>query len=370
MVRSGTDPLSERREGRGSSRDGSEAQTFDQQALKYLQHHAMPHRSSWREDARRLGYVWDGAAGSFHRDVRKRDDGESSGQIVRKSIGRRRLSEVQVGDVLRIKEAIGSRGRVEANRVCELIRSVFNMAIQWRDLPPDHDNPATRVKRFEETSRERWVKPDELPRLAAAIQAQSNLYIRAALWLYLLTGLRRRELLRAEWNHIDLESRRMFIPETKNNRPRELKLAPEAIAILEALPREVGNPHIFPGRKEGSHLVNIDKAWRKVRREAGLEDLHLHDLRRTVGSLLASKGISLRMIADVLGHSDQRATEVYARIHEDVTQATIDEHADNLLAIAGVSIQDVVTPLREDYDSARNETQAKRPAETGRSNGH
>ena len=129
---------------------------FAQQALKYLRHHSKPERASWREDARRMGYRWDETEQSFRLDELKRARGESSGQIVQRLIGQKRLADVDVSDVLKIKEEIS--------------------------------------KRFEERSRQRWVKPEELPRLVEAIQAQSNQYVRAALWLYLLTGLRRREI--------------------------------------------------------------------------------------------------------------------------------------------------------------------------------
>lgn len=60
------------------------------------------------------------------------------------------------------------------------------------------------IDKFKEKKRDRWVTPEELSRLATAIAQNPNLYIRAAIWLYLLTGVRREELLRAQWADVDL----------------------------------------------------------------------------------------------------------------------------------------------------------------------
>jgi len=56
----------------------------------------------------------------------------------------------------------------------------------------------------------------------------------------------------------------------------------------------------------GQHLKNLRPAWVRVRTAACLEDVTLHDLRRTVGSWLVREGSSLHLVGAVLNHKDRR----------------------------------------------------------------
>jgi len=140
------------------------------------------------------------------------------------------------------------------------------------------------VKQFKEKKRDRWVKPDELPRLAQAINEEGNFYGSKALWLYLLLGVRRDELLKAKWEDIDWDRNELKLPETKAGQVHYVPLSAAALAIIQELPKQEGNPYILPGEKPGHHLVNIEKIWQRVRKKANVEDVRIHDLRRTLGS--------------------------------------------------------------------------------------
>ena len=95
---------------------------------------------------------------------------------------------------------IGARYAYAANRNLALLSKMFGRAVQWGYLPED----GMGISKFREKSRE----PDELPRLMNAIEAEPNVCTRAALMLYLLTGVRKSELLSAQWEHVDLERTR------------------------------------------------------------------------------------------------------------------------------------------------------------------
>ncbi len=96
-----------------------------------------------------------------------------------------------------------------------------------------------------------------------------------------------------------------------------------------------GNLYIIVGKKEGKHLVNIDKAWRRARKAAGVEDVRLHDLRRTVGSWLAQAGNSLHLIGRVLDHTSPATTAVYARFGEDQVRQALEDHGKRIMGVAG-----------------------------------
>lgn len=174
-----------------------------------------------------------------------------------------------------------------------------------------------------------------MPRLAEAIDNEENLYARKAIWLYLLTGLRKTELLQARWSDIDWNLQEITIPATKNGRPHHLPLSSEAMALLRDMPQQQDNPYLFPGRDGGKNLVNIDKAWRRIRDEAGVPDVRLHDLRRTVGSWLAQSGNSLHLIGRVLNHRTPSTTQIYARFGNDQVRDALESYGQNIMAAAG-----------------------------------
>ncbi len=105
-----------------------------------------------------------------------------------------------------------------------------------------------------------------------------------------------------------------------------------------------GNPYVLPGHKSVHHLVNIDRPWRRVRTAAGVPDVRLHDLRRTVGSWMAQAGNSLHLIGRVLNHSSQATTAVYARFGQDSVRQALEEHGKRIMGTAGkLETAEVVT---------------------------
>lgn len=331
-VMDGEDPVAERKAAR------AKADTVKDFAGLWLDRHAKPHRKGiWREDKRRI-----------------------ENRITPK-LGHRALQDVKRADVEALHSEIGADAPTEANRVVQLLRAMFTKAIAWGYLPEGATNPAAMdrsgdsgVKRFKETSRTRFVTPAEMPRLVEAVNGEANIFIRAALMLYLLTGLRKNELLRAKWADIDLEARTWAVTERKGD-AHTVPLPEPAVAILRGLPRFQDNPHVFPGHKKGSHLVNIAKNWRTVREKAGCVDVTLHDLRRTVGSWLASSGVSLAIVGQVLGHApgDVQATAIYARLQQETARQALDQHAERLMGVVngGAKVDPVVDQLRKLLDA-------------------
>ncbi len=94
--------------------------------------------------------------------------------------------------------------------------------------------------------------------------------------------------------------------------------------MLAALPREDGNPWVIRGRHAGSHLVNIQDSWQRIRKHAGLDDVRLHDLRHTFASQGAALGSSLVMIGALLGHVEPRTTARYAHLSSDPLREAAD----------------------------------------------
>lgn len=243
-----------------------------------------------------------------------------------------RLSAITKAEVCSKHAEIGAAGhRIAANRMIALVRVMFNLATDWGFFAGV--NPAARVKLFKEVSRERFIKPDELPRLWKALGDESNPYVRVAFMVGLLTGARRNEVLAMQWTDLDVSQGLWVIPSTKAGRMHTIPLPRPALEALIGLPRLEGNPYVFCGRWGRGHLVNVAKPWRRIRQQAGLNDVRIHDLRRTLGSWLVAAGASLPLIGKALNHSNVSTTQVYARLQLDPVRVALEDNAARMLTI-------------------------------------
>ncbi len=304
QTKEGADPLDvKRREAQG--------QTFGNLIEAYIQRHAKPHKKTWEADRDRLRrHVPAGWPG-------------------------RKVSTITREDVAIIHGRIGATRPYEANRFLDLLRVIFRFARLWYFVDATADNPAEGVTKFAEHKRKRWVRPEELPALAQAIDADPNIHVRAAVWLYLLTGLRKAELLRARRDDVDWNRGTLRLPQTKSGEEQSATLSGPALAILQSIPQQEGNPYFICGAKPGHHLVNIDKAWRRIRKAAGIEDVRLHDLRRTTGSWLSQASVDLNLIREALRHQNISTTLTYARLGQDAARDVMEEHGKRILEAAG-----------------------------------
>ena len=308
----GADPLAERQK-------AARGATMKMLCADYLERHAKPHKKSWEADERRIDRHLVPAWGS------------------------RQVISITRADVAALHHDIGKNAApYEANRTLALLGKMFECAILWGYLPDNATNPARKIKKYHEHARDRWVTPEEMPKLATAINAEPNIYIRSALWLYLFTGLRRSELLNLRRDQIDWTRQELTLPDTKAGRPHYLPLSGPAMAILRQLPVEEGNDYLFPGRRHGRPLVELKMAWGRIRTDAGVPDVHIHDLRRTVGSWLAQAGNSLHLIGRVLNHSNPSTTAIYARFQNDTVRQALEDHGRRIAAIAGGQEAEVV----------------------------
>jgi integrase len=277
----------------------------------YLEQHAKKKKKSWKEDQRRIQ------------------------RYVKPALGKHLVKTLARVDVAQQHRRIGTNSPYEANRILALLSVMFEFAINQGFREESAGNPAKRIEKWPEQKRDRWATREELSQLVEAINQEKSIYVRGALWMYLLTGARKSEVLTMRWTDLDLSRGTWRQPETKAGRTHYLSLSPPVVQLLREIPKQEGNPYVICGHKESAHLVNIDKAWRRVRKSAGVEDLRLHDLRRTVGSWLAQSGNSLHLIGRVLGHSNASTTQIYAHFAEDHVRMALDKHAQNVLSVVG-----------------------------------
>lgn len=239
---------------------------------------------------------------------------------------RRPLSEVTRSDVAGLHARIGrDNGEYLANRLLALASAMFSEARRAGIFTGE--NPCRDIRRFREESRDRWLDAAELKRFFAALHQEPDLF-RDYFLLLLLTGARKSNVLAMRWEQVDLGRGLWRIPETKGGMVVIVPLVQPAVEILLRRQREAnGHGWVFPGRHGKGHLADPYKPWRRICSQAGLENLRIHDCRRTLGSWMATQGTSLPVIGKTLGHRSLQATEVYARlstdpVHEAMERAT------------------------------------------------
>ncbi len=221
------------------------------------------------------------------------------------------LSKVEIESALiKLNETNGIHA---ANKALTLLRHVINKGIEWG---LDFSNPTIGIKKYRTQSRDRFLKPEELQRFFKALQEEPNVIFKNYFLISLYTGQRRSNVLSMRWENINFGQNTWYIPETKNGDPLTIPLVSQVVDILQEMPRV--SVWVFPSATSKSgHIEEPKKAWHKILKRAQIENLRIHDLRRTLGSYQAIEGTSLNIIGKSLGHKSQQATAIYARLNLD-----------------------------------------------------
>ena len=202
---------------------------------------------------------------------------------------------------------------VRANRLGEVLRKMFNLAIQWRMRT---DNPALGFRKRPETARDRFLSMEEINRLADALANDADQRGASIIRLCMLTGARLGEVRTATFEqfNLDLAIWTKQAAYSKQRRIHRIPISPEAVALVrlrrEAVPP--GCPFLFPGDVEGQPVLELKRFWARMREVADIPDVRIHDLRHTFASLLVSGGASIEMIGKLLGHMQIGTTQRYA----------------------------------------------------------
>lgn len=259
----------------------------------------------------------------------------------------RPITSIQRKDVSELLAELGrKRGQVVANRVVQLLKRVFNFG--EREEIFSGQNPARGHKLFRERSRKRFITGDEMPRFLAAVDAERNRDLRDFVYVALFTGVRMGDTLSMRWSDVDLDQAVWTIPNTtKTGESYAVALVPKVVEILRTRPH-LSDEWVFPSWGASGHRKAPKVAWGLLCDRAGIADLHIHDLRRSLGSWQAAQGTSLPVIAKALGHVSTAATQVYARMNLEPVRAAVQSATDAMLATRGkIAVVPTPTPRKK-----------------------
>lgn len=244
-------------------------------------------------------------------------------------LGNRRVASLTT---LEVADWFHGIGGIKANRAIEVLSKACRLAIEWGHLPKG-SNPCEGITQNRERKRKRrYLKRHELEALLLAVDRCPDPIYANMIRLLMLTGARLREIMHARWEWVDWERRQLVLPADHHKTgsdgdDRIIHLAPAAVQILRVLRETHSGPWVIPGHKNGP-LIGYRKQWLRIRNDAGLPSLRIHDLRHHYASSAITAGLTLPQIGELLGHRTPSTTAAYAHLvldHASVLVARVQE---------------------------------------------
>jgi integrase len=272
-------------------------------------------------------------------------------RLILPKLGRHLAANVTEADLATFHH--GMRGTPRQANLCIAVASKMFAWAETRGYRPRGSNPCVGIERFKEGKRERFLSTAEFGRLGATLaesergEAQEDAFVIAAIRLLVFTGARLGEVLSLKWDYVDFERGMLNLPESKTG-SKTIHLNAPALQILSDLGRVEDNPFVFPGRRKGRALVNIQRPWEHIRKRAGLEGVRLHDLRHSYASVAVAGGGSLPMIGKLLGHAQSATTERYAHLADDPVRQVNEDAGRAIEAAMALDKNSDVVKLRQD----------------------
>lgn len=348
---------------------------FKEVFADYMEKHSRPTKVTWKEDEE-----------IFERNLTGKRGWINLAEMKLKDVGVQEVKELHRAMTFFVNEKGEAVSRpIAANRTLALVSSIFTHAI--REGIFDQLNPCRAVKKNRHRSRERFLQRDEALFFFEALRHDDDELIVDFIQFALLTGARRGNILAIEWDQISWGRSEWRIPVTKNGESQTIPVPVAAMKILvrrrDARPTDgTASAFVFAGHGVTGHLVDPKKGWARIFHRAtalklidslaakanfteaeksqawheaiavpkqtikkykdladrlgisepsyDLRTLHFHDLRRTVGSWMASSGASLPLIGKVLNHKSPQSTQVYARFMLDPVRTALEQVASSI----------------------------------------
>lgn len=192
------------------------------------------------------------------------------------------------------------------DREVELLKRMLNYAVACNELSV---NPLARVALLKQPNvRNVLVDEEAFSRLLDAAEPA----LRPFLLLAMDTGMRKNEILKLKWENVNLTEGVITLrpQETKANDARIIPLTARVLAVLKALPRGLPALPLLINPRTGKGWNDVRKLFFRARHKAGLDELHIHDLRRSFVTVARRNGIPESVVMRMSGH---KTHEVFRR---------------------------------------------------------
>ena len=285
--------------------------TFGRMFEDFIENYAKSHKKSWRDDV---------SAVNNHLPHWKN----------------KRASSITRTDVREIHLKFGNAGhKVGANRLLEKIKAIYNKAIAngWIG-----SNPAIGVDKFKEKSKDRILTLDEIPKFFRALEAEHKRTVKDFILVGLFTAVRKTNILTMQWKDLKLDAEipTWVIEETKNGESHIVPL-PKILAELLKARKKLNpeSPYVFAGEGKDGYFKDPKKAWKRILKDAGIEKLVIHDLRRTLTTTASDQKANELTVKNILGHTSGSVTSIYSRTRLKTIYETLTEASQQMIDEAG-----------------------------------
>lgn len=322
-----------RREAKGLEGDAARRQTVDI-ALETIT----------KNDARTVGDLfafWMETHAKLKKRTWERDQKEYD-RLIRPALHCLPIVNVTSADVVKLVaniEGDPERGRGPAAKARALLSAMFTTAVFHRWVTA---NPVYKTHRPQFDPRQRYIKADEIGKFLAGIDSLESETARDYFRLLLYTGARRSNVAAMAWDEIDMRQETWTIPagKSKGKKPMTVPLSGPAMEIVRRRAEKRGaSPFVLPGRGRDGHYSDPKDAWNRIKAAAGIKDIRIHDIRRSMGNWQQDAGDSLRTIQQTLGHANIATTaRFYTTPETAAIRASMDRVAEKMLA-AGKAVK-------------------------------
>ena len=254
------------------------------------------------------------------------------------AFGAVRLDRISRIMVVRWFDAYSRTAPGGANRALEILRQIFNHAAACGHIAT---NPARTIRRNRRAKLTRFLSREEIQRLHRVLDSHAERSESARqqvdiIRLLLLTGCRKNEIVRLRWQEVDGD--RLNLADSKTG-PRRVYLNARARDIIERRMAQAESQWVFPSARSLAHPRGDELAlWYTVRREAGIADVRLHDLRHTVATHAVMHDVPLPIVARLLGHRSPSMTLRYTHVGDSDIEAAADRVGQTIARLmAGVT---------------------------------
>jgi len=221
-------------------------------------------------------------------------------------LGAKTLASLESDDaplmIKRLRDSLASpkRSNTTLNRYLSSLSAVLGRCIKdflWMKI-----NPCSSIMKLEEPKhRIRYLSRSEQSRLLQACEGD----LWDAVVLALKTGARKQEIWRLKFDNVDFKRKHILLLETKSGKPRSIPMTGDLMEILQRRRVEINftSPYVFPSATKINKPYDFDWLWDIALKESEVTNFRWHDLRHTFASRAVMAGVSLRSLADLLGHS-------------------------------------------------------------------
>jgi integrase len=235
--------------------------------------------------------------------------------------GEKKLSAISLGDLEKYRsERLQTVRIASANRELSLLRAMLNTAVRRKYLavsPFNYAEPGELISVAAEDSRDVTITAEQEEALLGQCQSEGRRHSKALLITLIDSGCRLGELLRLKWSEVNFSQSNFEVTSYKGKNLSKRRV-PLTSRTREAFLELRKRPSVNAFRKEDTDetLVfgitsNVKKSFGAARADAGLGFLRLHDLRHTAATRLASGGMNLAHVGQILGHSNIKRTQRY-----------------------------------------------------------